>query len=214
MIRKEQNILTVLTATFGGGLKMFAIILFAVAGWKLQGQMPVNITKCIVVGAPHTSNYDLFFVMAGLYKTKLPVRFLIKQEWLMLFPIKNFLLSTGALGINRAKINTTVDSLAELITTSNKNIAVLIAPEGTRKRAVKWKTGFYYAALKAKVPIILISLDYSKKLTVLGPNFMPSGCYKSDMQILKDFYKDVVPKYPDNFCLDIYLDNENETCAK
>ncbi len=197
-------------------LKLFAIFLFTILGWELQGQMPANIKKCIVVGAPHTSNYDLIFAMAGFYKMKLPIRFLIKKDWLKYFPLRNILLSAGALGINRAKNNTMVDSLVELIKTSNENMAVLITPEGTRKRACKWKTGFYYAALQAKVPIFLAHLDYSKKLAVLGPSFMPTGCYKSDMQIVKEHYKDVVPKYPENFCLDIYEDEEeeNESCRE
>ncbi len=197
-------------------LKLFAIFLFTISGWKLQGEMPANIKKSIVVGAPHTSNFDLIFAMAGFYKMKLPIRFLIKKDWLRYFPLRNILLSAGALGIDRSKNNTMVDSLVELIKTSDQKMAVLITPEGTRKRVCKWKTGFYHAALHAKVPIFLAHLDYSKKLAVLGPHFMPTGCYKSDMEIVKNHYKDVVPKYPENFCLDIYEDEdgveENKVC--
>lgn len=193
-------------------MKIFTIFLFTIFGWKLQGKMPANIKKCIIVGAPHTSNFDLIFAMAGFYKMKLPIRFLIKNDWLRHFPLRNILLSAGALGIDRAKNNTMVDSLANLITTSKENMAILISPEGTRKHACKWKTGFYYAALKAKIPIVLSHLDYSKKMAVLGPNFMPSGSFKKDMQILRDYYKNVVPKYPENFCLEIYLEDDKQYC--
>jgi len=193
-------------------MKYFTIFLFTIFGWKLQGKMPDNIKKCIIVGAPHTSNFDLIFAMAGFYKLKLPIRFLIKKDWLRHFPLKNILLSAGALGIDRAKNNTMVESLADLITTSKENMAILISPEGTRKHSCKWKTGFYYTALKAKIPIVLSHLDYSKKMAVLGPSFMPSGSFKTDMQILKDYYKDIVPKYPENFCLEIFLEEEKEYC--
>ncbi|MGM0653648.1 MAG: 1-acyl-sn-glycerol-3-phosphate acyltransferase [Bacillota bacterium] len=193
-------------------MKLFTIILFTIFGWKLQGEMPANIKKCIIVGAPHTSNFDLIFAMAGFYKLKLPIRFLIKKDWLRHFPLKNILLSAGALGIDRSKNNTMVDNLANLIATSKENMAILISPEGTRKHACKWKTGFYYTALKAKIPIVLSHLDYSKKMAVLGPSFMPSGSFKKDMQILRDYYKNIVPKYPENFCLEIYLEDKKEYC--
>jgi 1-acyl-sn-glycerol-3-phosphate acyltransferase len=144
--------------------------------------------------------------MGGFHKMKLPIRFLIKKEWLRYFPLNKILLSAGALGIERDQQNTMVDRLVETIKNSDERMAILITPEGTRKRACIWKTGFYYIALNAQIPIFLSYLDYSKKLAVLGPSFMPSGNFKGDMQIIKDFYKDVVAKYPENFCLDIYQD--------
>ncbi len=106
-----------------------------------------------------------------------------------------------------------VDTMAEIIRDSKGKMALMIAPEGTRKLTHIWKTGFYYTALKAGVPLVLTYLDYSKKVAFIGPSFMPSGCYKKDMLILKEFYKDVIPKYPKNFSLDIYMADESAVCA-
>ncbi len=194
--------------------KCLAIFLFTVGRWKLKGRLPDDVEKCIVVGAPHTSNLDLLIAMGGFYKMKLPIRFLIKKEWLRRFPLKNILLSAGALGVDRTKHNTMVDAIADVIRNTNQRMAVLITPEGTRKRACKWKTGFYYTALKAEVPIYLSHLDYSKKEAVFGPGFMPGGDFKADMQILKEHYRDVTPRYPENFCLDIYLDESENNRAE
>ena len=194
-------------------LKWLAILLFTLRRWKQYGQIPEDVDKCIVVGGPHTSNFDLLFAYAGFVKMKAPVRFLIKKEWLRYFPIKNIFLSAGAVGIDRAKKGETmVDKLAELLIHSEERMAVLITPEATRKHTCKWKTGFYYAALKANVPIYLSHLDYAKKEAVMGPGFMPTGDFKKDMEIVRNHYKDVTPKYPEKFCLKIYLDDESEAC--
>lgn len=194
-------------------LKMFAMFLFTVAGWKQQGQMPDDIKKCIVVAVPHTSNFDLLFALAGFYKMKVPVKYLLKKEWLDFKPLRKIFQGSGAVAVDRSVNSTMVESLAELIKTTEESMALMISPEGTRKLTHKWKTGFYYTALKARVPIALSYLDYSKKLAVFGPTFMPSGCFKRDMQILKDYYKDITPKFPEKFSLEIYETDENAICT-
>lgn len=194
-------------------LKLFTIILFAIMGWKLQGEMPSEIKKCIIVAAPHTSNYDFLLAMAGFYKMNLPVKYLIKKEWANFFLLRRIFRASGALGVDRSTNNTMVEVLANLIDSSTENIALMISPEGTRKRVRKWKTGFYYTALEARVPIVLSHLDYAKKVAAIGPSFMPSGCFRRDMQIIKNYYQDITPKYPENFSLDIYLPDESALCA-
>ncbi|MDW7729463.1 MAG: hypothetical protein SCJ94_05575 [Bacillota bacterium] len=106
-----------------------------------------------------------------------------------------------------------VDAIVELITSHNEDLHIMISPEGTRKLTNRWKTGFYYAALKAKIPLVLSSLDYSKKLAHIGPAFMPTGCFKRDMITVKEYYSKPVPKYPDNFILQIYETDDNAICA-
>jgi len=191
--------------------KLFAILMFTLNGWKLvQNVSSETIKKSVVLGAPHTSNWDLIISMGGFHKMRFPLKFFIKKEWLKIFPLNKILLAAGAVSVDRDKKGTMVDKMAELIRNSEENIALMVTPEGTRKRNCNWKTGFYYTALKAQVPIVLTCLDYSKKLAVFGPAFMPSGDFKKDMEIVKDYYKDVVAKYPENFCLDIYREDETE----
>ncbi|MDZ4131608.1 MAG: 1-acyl-sn-glycerol-3-phosphate acyltransferase [Dethiobacteria bacterium] len=194
-------------------LKTFSAFLFTIMGWKMQGQIPAEIKKCIVVAAPHTSNYDLLLALAGFYKMKIPVRYLVKREWVNFFPLSRIFKASGALGVDRSKSNSLVDNLAAMITASSENMAVMISPEGTRKLVHKWKTGLYYAALKANVPIVLSSLDYAKKVAAIGPIFMPTGNYQEDMQILKNYYKDITPKYPELFSLEIYPLEEKIACT-
>ncbi len=182
-------------------------------GWKQHGQMPAGVTKCVVLAAPHTSNFDFILAMAGFYKMNMPIRYLLKKDWVDFFLLKRIFKNSGALGVDRSKNTTMVDSLAELIRSSKEDMAIMISPEGTRKLVHKWKTGFYYAALKANVPVVLSHLDYAKKIAAIGPCFMPTGNYKKDMQIVKDYYKDITPKFPENFSLQIYEDDENELCT-
>jgi len=194
-------------------LKAFTIFLFTIMGWKLKGIMPPEITKCILVAAPHTSNLDFLLAMAGFYKMKLPVKYLIKKEWFDFWLLKKIFRDSGALGVDRSKNSTMVDGLAELINSSKENMAIMISPEGTRKLVHRWKTGFYYIALKAKVPIALSYLDYRTKTAGIGPSFMPSGCFRKDMIQIRKFYQDKTAKFPENFSLEIYYPDAEALCA-
>lgn len=194
-------------------LKYFTLFLFRICGWKVHGEMPQNIKKSIVVAGPHTSNFDFLFAMAGFYSLKLPVKYLLKKEWLDNFFLSKIFNNSGALGVDRNKNNSMVDAIADLITSHEDNLHIMISPEGTRKLTHRWKTGFYYAALKAKVPLVLSSLDYSKKLAHIGPVIMPTGCFKRDMIIVKEYYQIPVPKYPDQFSLQIYEPDHDAICA-
>lgn len=193
--------------------KGLTLFLFMIKGWKVQGQFPTDIKKCIVVAAPHTCNMDLILAMASFYKMNIPFKYLIKQEWLNILPLKKIFKNSGAVGVDRSKSSTMVDALVELITNSKEDIALMISPEGTRKLNREWKTGFYYTALKAKIPVVLSHLDYSKKVAAIGPSFIPCGCYRRDMSILKNYYKDIKPRFPEKFSLDIYTADEKAVCA-
>jgi len=182
-------------------------------GWKLKGKISPDITKCILIAAPHTSNLDFLLAMAGFYKMKLPVKYLIKKEWIDFGPLRRVFRNSGALGVDRSKNSTMVDNLAKLIISSKGNMAIMISPEGTRKLVNRWKTGFYYAALNAQVPIVLTYLDYRTKTAGIGPSFMPSGCFRKDMIMVRNFYKDITAKYPENFSLEIYYPDTDALCA-
>jgi 1-acyl-sn-glycerol-3-phosphate acyltransferase len=185
-------------------LKYLTLIMFTLMGWKVRGSVPSHIKKCVLIAAPHTSNYDYILAMATFYKMKVPFRYLIKQEWLDKFLVGRLMKASGAIGVNRAQRANLVNSLADIMDKA-KDLVLMVPPEGTRKLTRPWKTGFYYVALQAKVPIILSSLDYKKKIAEVGPHFMPSGDFKKDMDILKNYYQNISAKYPHRFSLDIYL---------
>ncbi len=183
---------------------MFKFI-FKLRGWKIMHQLPADVKKCVIVAAPHTSNWDFVYGLAAMQLMNLKMRFTIKKEW-MRFPFKGIMNSFGALPIDRTK-NTdgskkgTVDAIAELFT-KHKELLLMIPPEGTRSRVDKWKTGFYYVALKANVPLALGYLDYAKKECGIDKIFYPTGNFAADMTIICDFYKNIKGQNPQNFALD------------
>jgi 1-acyl-sn-glycerol-3-phosphate acyltransferase len=181
--------------------KLFKYI-FLAKGWKIKGSLPPDIKKCVMIGAPHTSNIDGIFTIASFAIMKIPYRFTIKKEW-MRFPVGLFIKPLGGIGIDRGagkKKKSMVDAMAELFD-SHKELVIVVTPEGTRKRVTQWKTGFYRVAEKAKVPIVLAYLDYKNKIAGIGEVIYPSGDIAKDFKKIADFYRDITPKFPENFAV-------------
>lgn len=174
---------------------------FWLSGWKLEGSLDPSIKKCIMVGAPHTSNFDFGYSRAALYMMRRRMKYLVKQE-LMKMPWGLLFMATGAIGVQRDKSDNLVRQMVELFERSEE-LVILLAPEGSRKLKGKWKTGFYHAALEAKVPIVLSSLDYKKKIAHVGPAFHPTGDYRQDKQQVIEYYKNITPRFPEKFALNI-----------
>lgn len=187
---------------------MFKLI-FKLGGWKITHYLPNEIKQCVIIVAPHTSNWDFVYGMGAVKFMKLFPRFVIKKEWIH-FPFKRLMLKSGALPIDRESKNTlgekksTVDAMADLFK-HHDVLRLIITPEGTRKRVEKWKTGFYYVAQKANVPICLGFMDYEKRVCGIDKIIYPSGNFKKDMKSIMDFYKNMKGKNPENFTTDIEL---------
>ena len=109
----------------------------------------------------------------------------------------------GAIGIDRSKHSGATESMAQLFQ-EHKNLLLVVTPEGTRKRVTKWKSGFYYVAVAAKVPIALGYIDYLGKKVGVGKLFYPSGHFEEDMKEIMAFYAQFYPsgKNPEKFALD------------
>ena len=128
---------------------MFKII-FKLYGWKITHYLPDDVKQCVIVAAPHTSNWDFVIGMGALRFMKLQMRFVIKKEW-MKFPFKRLMKSCGALPIDRSNTHTAEDkkgsvyAMADLYK-EHETLRLLITPEGTRSKREKWKTGCYYVA--------------------------------------------------------------------
>jgi 1-acyl-sn-glycerol-3-phosphate acyltransferase len=183
-------------------LKWITTAIFHLQGWKMQGDFPEDMDKCVTIVAPHTSNVDFIFGIVASFKVRLPVRFLIKDEWTRRFLIGSLIKSWGGIGIVRSERQNMVDAMAEMINRTER-ITLAFPPEGTRRLAEKWKTGFYYVALRAQVPIVMVALDYGTKTVIIGPSFMPSGDFVQDMEIVRSFYSGVKARHPEKFSLAI-----------
>lgn len=173
-------------------------------GWKVEGKVPPDLRSFIFLGAPHTSNEDILPAMAVVYSMKRNARFVIKSEWTK-FPMSLFMGPAGALGLDREKLKggqaSNTDVMAALFK-EHEEFVLMIAPEGTRSPTEKWKTGFYYIAQKANVPIVLGYTDFEKKICGVGPVIYLTDIEK-DMKVIMDFYREKGRgKKPENFKLD------------
>ena len=186
----------------------FFRLIFRLHGWKLHKPTPEDAFNCVMVAAPHTSNWDFVYALAALQMLGINVRFTIKKE-MNRFPYGKMIESMGALWIDRKPKpedrvkRSMIYVMADLFKDpSNLPMAMLVTAEGTRGPAKNWKTGFYHVAVKANLPICLAFMDYKTKVTGVGMCFKPSGNIKEDMKIIMDYYSDKVGKYPENFILD------------
>jgi len=178
----------------------FFILLFKLNGWKIVGTVPSELKKAVVIAAPHTSNWDFVYAMAIFRISKLNVRYLVKKE-LNFFPLSILLKNTGAIPVERSKKQNLTEQIIEKFNQSDE-LLVTFPAEGTRKRVEKWKSGFYFAALGANIPILPGYLDYKKKEGGFGPPIYPSGNVEEDLLKLKNFFAEKTGKYPEKFNLE------------
>lgn len=170
-------------------------------GWKVDPQLPEGAHRCVLVAAPHTSNWDGFYMILASLALGLRFRFAIKREWLR-FPMGLLLRPLGAIGVDRRPKNSDaprlsqVEAMVELFN-KHQQLTFVIAPEGSRALSNRWRTGFYYVALQAQVPIALGYLDYAHKRAGIGPSFRPSGDLEADLAQIQGFYRNITPRYPE-----------------
>lgn len=169
-------------------------LIFKLWGWKLDNNMPKDIQKCVVIAAPHTSNWDFVFAMAAFYQMNIKIRFLAKKG-LFVWPLSGLLTSMGGIPVDRSKSGRKVESMVELFENTN-SLMLLITAEGSRGYVKEWKSGFYYVALQARVPIIAGYLDYKNKIAGLGHSFLITSLYEHDLIEIKKYFKDKTPKFP------------------
>ena len=178
--------------------KIYSFIYYKILGWKANVTVP-NYDKCVICAAPHTTNWDLFIGKLFYGAIGRKTSFMMKKEWFF-FPLGLFFKAVGGIPVYRGKRNSLVDQMAERFSTCGKfNLA--ITPEGTRKANPNWKKGFYYIALKAQVPILLIGIDYDKKTITATKEMIPSGDIEKDMQEIKLYFKNFKGKKPENFAI-------------
>ena len=162
-------------------------------GWRLVGDLP-DLPKYIIIGAPHTTNWD--FVLAMMIKLSTGLRFRwIGKDTLFKPPHGWFFRMTGGIPVWRDRRQNFVEQIVERIKNA-KEMVIVIAPEGTRSKSHYWKSGFYYMALGADVPILLAFVDFPNKEFGFGPLIYPCGDIRVDFEKVREFYIQKSGLYP------------------
>jgi 1-acyl-sn-glycerol-3-phosphate acyltransferase len=175
-------------------LNRLAKLIIYLAGWKIAGN-PVAAKKCVIVVAFHTSNWDALPCLGFNLALDKGV-FWVGKHSLFFWPLGKFLRRIGGIPIRRDIKDDFVSQIVREFQGRDR-FALAIAPEGTRKRISRWKTGFYYIALKAGVPMQPAALDYRNKTMVFGPLIQPTGEIGKDVVQLREFFRPFEPRRPE-----------------
>ncbi len=167
-------------------------------GWRIEGKMP-NLAKCVIIGAPHTSNWDFPLAMAAIYGLGINISWLGKHTFVD-GPLRPLWIRMGGVSVDRhAATGTVGQAIAQFNGRSQFLLGIL--PEGTRKKTDGLKLGFYYIAKSAKVPILPLTLDYGRKVVAIMPLIEPVEDVEFVLAQVEAVYKDVVGKKPKKFTI-------------
>lgn len=164
-------------------------------GWEFAGSAP-PFARFVAVGAPHTSNWDFIFFLAVVSRLGIPGRAVGKGS-LVRWPFGSLMRRLGIIPIDRDSGQGLVGQMVTEFA-ANDAMALVVAPEGTRKRAEYWRSGFYHIAVAAKVPIVLTYIDFENKRTGVGPTIHPTGDISADMSEIREFYSGIKGRHPEN----------------
>lgn len=175
------------------------IVLHWIIGWKITGNINLSkniIKKAVLISAPHTHWFDFFLGLLLKGSIGFKSNFLAKKE-LFIFPTSFFLNFCGGIAVNRSSKNNLVQQIVNMFS-QKKEFRISLSPEGTRKRVDKFKTGFYFIAKEAKVPIIMITMDYENKNSLISEPFYPTENIEKDFIFIENFFSGVVGKIKAN----------------
>ncbi|APW47495.1 1-acyl-sn-glycerol-3-phosphate acyltransferase [Rhodoferax antarcticus] len=175
------------TPIINGLFRGLSVVVLKLAGWKVLGSLPLEARRCVFIAAPHTSNWDLPYMLMVSFVLRLNVHWMGKAS-IFRFPFGGLMRWFGGIAVDRSKANNLVAASAQAINAATGALQLVVPPEGTRSKVRYWKTGFYFIAQTAQVPIVMSYLDYGRKITGLGPLLYPSGDIDADMVIIKAFY--------------------------
>ena len=165
-------------------------------GWKISGSFDPQIKKCVIIVVPHTSWFDFFTGLLARGIIGLQINWVGKKE-LFRFPFGYYFRWMGGEPLDRTG---GLDSVTQIIGVFKRKdvFRLAIAPEGTRKKVAQWKTGFYYIAVGAAVPIIPVGFDYKHREVIIGSPFYPGGNLGADLPLLEQYFSGVEGKIPQN----------------
>lgn len=186
------------TPVVNNALRGLSLAFLRLRGWQVRGALPPNTPKCVLIAAPHTSGWDLPYTLMVAFALRLNIYWMGKQS-LFRGPFAPMMRWLGGIAVNRETGGNVVAASAAAIVAADGPLQLVVAPEGTRGKSRHWRTGFYFIALQAKVPIILAYMDYQRKVSGLGPEFTPTGDVEADMAVIKRFYAGMQGRRADSF---------------
>ncbi len=174
-------------------------IYFKIIGWKVVGNTTFSkntIKKAVIISAPHTSNFD--FIIGILLRKIVAVKTnFIGKKSLFIWPFGYYFKAVGGVPVNRSNKEKKVQTIAKLFE-DKEEFRLTLAPEGTRSKVEAWRTGFYYIAKEAKVPIIMFTMDFGNKQNKISEPFYPTENVEADFKFMKSFFKGVKGRIANN----------------
>ena len=167
-----------------------AALIMRLTGWRVEGKLP-DIPKFVLIGAPHTSNWDFVLFLGVIFKLRANVRFMGKAEIFRPPMIGPFFRYCGGVPVDRKKSTGLVEQMVKASNEADEFI-LTIAPEGTRHHVTEWKRGFYHIAKSAGIPIVLAVVDGKHKAVRIGQVFQPTGNMEADMKAIQGSFAGIV----------------------
>jgi 1-acyl-sn-glycerol-3-phosphate acyltransferase len=165
-------------------------------GWEPEGRRPAA-RRYVLIAAPHTSNWDLAYLLALAVVFDIRVSFMAKHT-LFRGPMGWVMRRVGGIPVRRHRRENAVEQMARLLKGPDP-LCLTVPAEGTRAYVAHWKSGFYHMARAAGVPIVMGYLDYERRRGGFGPELIPTGDIRQDMDEIRSFYSDKVGRYPADF---------------
>jgi 1-acyl-sn-glycerol-3-phosphate acyltransferase len=189
-------------------MRWISILILRLLGWRIEGSAP-GVPKCVLIAAPHTSNWDFPVALMVCFALRLEVVWMGKAS-LFPFGFGAVMRWLGGIAVDRSRAGNLVEATVDAFNRSER-LMVMVPPEGSRGKVRRWKTGFYYIAHGAGVPLVFCHLDFKDKVGGVGELFYPSGDIESDMKLIKTYYARFTGKNPQQFDVSLKEANSEET---
>jgi 1-acyl-sn-glycerol-3-phosphate acyltransferase len=177
-------------------LVRFGRVGLALALWRIDGDVPDR-PKFVAIVAPHTSNWDFPLGVLVMFALDLQVHWFGKDS-LFRSPLGPLFRRLGGRPVHREVPEGVVDEMVAIIRREPAFILAL-APEGTRKRVTRWRTGFYHIAERTDMPIVPVSFDWSRRIVTISPPMRPTGDLAADLAVLQQHYRREMARNPANY---------------
>jgi len=179
--------------THGPLARAFGLLTMRVLGWRIEGEIP-NLARFVIIVAPHTSNWDFPVGAAAKLALGLQATFLGKDT-LFRFPLGILMRGLGGIPVDRSRPHDVVSQIVREFATRER-LVLAIAPEGTRRKVERWRTGFYHIAHQAQVPIVPVALNWGVHAIQIGAPVRTTGDVERDIAGLQRWYEGIAGRLP------------------